>query len=457
MSDAFDYLILGGGTAGSRLAARLAEDPAVQVALLEAGPASGTGAPGRHKRPEWGFATQAQPGLNGRSVAFPTAKRLGGCAALARGEAADAAEPADLGMPARQLLAAARRAGFEAMPEAPAAGYGDPEAALALQRLLARPNLRVITAAHGMRLLLEGSREHLRAVGIEYAHEGYQKQLRATREVLLCAGAVQSPQLLMLSGIGPHAHLVENGIGTRLALPGVGQALVDLPEITLRWPAPRRGRVLGLARTLRSVMAGRSATTSWTAQAREAPGVLIRSTPDAPAADLRLSMVSASDGKGADAVHIRLLQPHSRGRVRLDSKDPFAAPVIDPDLLGHREDMERLLRGFRLVRSLLAEPGMAELGQGETPAWALAQSDLQLEHFIRDHARSAGLVSGSCAMGTGPLDVVDAALRVHGVAGLRVVDASVLQLPAAESPEALMREMVDEAAGLLRAAASGPG
>ena len=432
MSEAFDYLVLGGGTAGCSLAARLTDDPGVYVALLEAG------APAWSKNAHWEFATEPQAGLNGRSVAAPQGKLLGGARAVQAMRA-----PERPGDPMAQHFAAALREAGMAAEETLAGDAGPPLS----PQLLARPNLRVITGAHVMRVLLEGHREQPRAVGVEYGHEGYQKQLRAAREVLLCAGALQSPQILMLSGSGPHAHLVENAIGTRRDLPGVGLGLHDQPEVVLR-VEPARPALLGV---LHGVAAWRRpAASTLPGEAMVAAG-LIRSTAEAAHPDLRLAL-SRPSGGGYSLV-LRLLRPESRGRVRLDSKDPFAAPLVDPNYLGDRDDMERLLQGFRLARTLAAQPALAASGGREAAASRHAQTDLQLEHFIRDHAFAGGAPAGSCAMGDGPLDVVDAQWRVHGIRGLRVVDASVLPQPVGGSLVEPVLRMAEAAAALLR---SGP-
>lgn len=427
MSEAFDYLVLGGGTAGCTLAARLTDDPGVYVALLEAGASAWS------KNAHWEFATEPQAGLNGRSVAAPQGKLLGGAHALQTMRTQERPSPDPMAL---HFTAALREAGLAA-EETPA---GSADMPLSPQHL-ARPNLRVITGAHVMRVLLEGHREQPRAVGVEYGHEGYQKQLRAAREVLLCTGALQSPQILMLSGIGPHAHLVENAIGTRRDLPGVGLGLHDQPEVVLR-VEPARPALLGV---LQGVAAWRRPAASTPPGEATVAAGLIRSTPEAAHPDLRLALSLPSSG-GYNLV-LRLLQPESRGRVRLDSKDPFAAPLVDPNYLGDRDDMERLMRGFRLARTLAVPGGR------EAAASRHAQADLQLEQFIRDYALAGGAPAGSCAMGDGPLDVVDAQWRVHGVKGLRVVDASVLPDPVGGSLVDPVLRMAEAAAALLR---SGP-
>ena len=301
-----------------------------------------------------------------------------------------------------------------------------------------RANLQIHTGAQVLRIVLTPTDQGLRATAVEYLQGGVRHTVQARREVLLSAGALLSPQLLMLSGIGPGAHLQEVGVPVLCDLPGVGGNLHDHLDATLVLNAPQMTQSFGLsAQGLWNAARG---VRDWRGQRRgilttnfAEGGAFLRSHASACAPDVQLHFVVAKLvdhgrknvwGHGFSC-HICVLQPQSRGSVRLASADPLTLPLVDPGFLSHPQDIEGMVRGVQLTRRILAQPALARHGAQELPASAGAQTPQQIEAWVRQTADSIYHPVGSCQMGPGPQAVVDHTLRVHGVQGLRVVDASV--------------------------------
>jgi len=527
----FDYIVVGGGSGGCVLAARLSEDPSVSVALIEAGPAdrnilihvpAGLALLAQTHAANWNFSTVPQKGLNGRIGWQPRGKVLGGSSSVnamiyIRGHRADYDHWAsegnegwsydevlpyfrraehnerlsneyhgnagplnvmDLRSPNKTLQAfvdAGRQAGYPITDDfngAEQEGIGPYQvthrngerfsaAKAYLTPNLGRKNLTVFTESHTTRLLFEGRR----AVGVEFRRAGRLEQVRANHEVLLAAGALQTPQILMLSGVGPAAELNRHGIAVLHDLPGVGRNLHDHVDAVQVVDAPHLKETFGLSfsalgRVMKAIPEWRRHRSGMLTTNFAEAGGFVKSDPSEAIPDLQLHFVVGKlidhgrktvFGHGYSA-HVCVLRPLSRGSVTLASADPFAAPLIDPNFFDHPDDMRRLVRGFRQMRTLMNQPALARLGGKELARSADATTDEQIEQFIRTYGDTIYHPVGTCRMGSGALDVVGADLRVHGLAGLRVVDASMMPRIVGGNTNAPTIMVAEKASDMIKAA-----
>ena len=299
---------------------------------------------------------------------------------------------------------------------------------------LSRPNLRLVTGATVEKLILENGR----AVAVQLRLNGERHRLEAFREVILSAGAFGSPQLLQLSGIGPGALLQSKGIATEVDLPGVGENLQDHIDYvyTYRTRSPEETfgvSLRGLSRTLRGIGQWRSQRQGMMTSSLAESGAFVRSAPDVQVPDLQLVFVIGIVDDHARKLrlghgfscHVDVLRPKSRGTVRIASPDPGDAPLIDPRFLSEPEDLALLMKGAALQRRILDDPAFDAV-RGE-PLYPLDQNDPQaVEQDIRNRADTQYHPVGTCRMGRDRMAVVNERLQVHGVRGLRVVDASIM-------------------------------
>ncbi len=502
--DEFDFIVVGAGSSGCALAARLSEDPANRVCLVEAGPEDrsplikvplGVMRLLDHPKYNWRFKTVPQEHAKGRQIPVPRGKTLGGSSAIngmiyTRGHPTDYDDWANRGNPGwsyREVLPYFKRSeNNEDFPDSPYHGRGGPlnvtfldkynplaeiffQAGESLQHrrnpdfcgathegfgrrqvtmkngrrwsassaylkpALKRPNLTVMSSARVHRVIIEGGR----ALGIAVERGGAVETVRARREVLLCAGAVGSPHLLMLSGVGDAVELSAHGIEVRKHLPGVGENWQDHITTAVQWESPS-DLSYGLTwKTAPSILwelmtyplTGRGLLANNILHA----GAFIRSLPGLARPDLQFILIPAfRDAKGrlgrrhGFAIMPFVLRPVSRGKLSLASADPRAAPVIDPKFFSAEEDLETLVRGVKLARRLVDTPPFAPHRGPESGPNAGAETEQQIREFIRSTAYTAYHPVGACSMGPGPMDVVDAELKVHGIEALRVVDTSAM-------------------------------
>ncbi len=533
----FDYVIVGGGSAGSTLAARLSEDQRTSVCLLEAGgdgkhiliraPAAVAAMlPGRPKISNWAYETVPQPGLGGRKGYQPRGKALGGSSAInamlyVRGHRSDYDDWAAAGCEGwswKDVLPYFRRSegnarGEDALhgssgplqvgdqrnprgitqafvdacgenqirfnddfngPEQEGAGYfqvtqfwqGEKAgercsaAAAYLHPAMGRKNLAVVTGAHATRILFDGKR----ATGVAYRRRGREERVSARREVILCGGAFNSPQMLMLSGVGPGAELAKHGIAVTHELPGVGQNLQDHLDFVAAWSSNDRS-LLGLSLggaldILREARRWKRDGTGLISSPGAEGAAFLKTDPALERPDLQLHFVVGIIDDHARKMHLGhgfschvcVLRPHSRGSVGLVGPDPMSAPRIDPNYLDDPRDAETMLKGVRMMRRILASPALQPYRKTEFYLAGRDPDDAELMQHIRQRADTIYHPVGTCRMGNDDGAVVDARLRVRGMDGLRVVDASVMPTLIGGNTNAPTIMVAEKAADMIRAA-----
>jgi choline dehydrogenase len=507
----YDAVVVGAGTAGCVLANRLTEDGRRRVLLLEAGPRDsnpwihvpiGYGKTMHHPVLNWGFWTEPDPHMNGRRIYWPRGRTLGGSSAVngmiqirgqpedfdawkaagaagwsardtlpyfakserqvsvtpiaERSELVDAfiAGCADLGIPRNDDFNGARQEGAGYLHLTTRHGRRHSAATAYLKPARSRPNLTVMTGVQVSRILFEGKR----AVGVEHASGRV-----FAGEVILSAGALQSPQLLQLSGVGPAGLLSSMRIPVVADLPGVGENLQDHLALRLIYKCTKpittndelRGAWRKLRTGLRYVLARRGPMAVGVMTA----GMITRALPDAKTPDIQffLSTVSAEE-RGAKPHAFSAftlvyypMRPQSRGWVRIRSPDAREAPAIQPNYLSTEYDRRIMLAGARLARRLVATPSFAPYVKEEYRPGREVESDEQVLEAIRNTGSSGYHPVGTCRMGSDAGAVVDPALRVRGIEGLRVVDASVMPLLVSGNTNAATFMIAEKAADLMRA------
>jgi choline dehydrogenase len=524
MTETYDYVVVGGGTAACVLANRLTEQGDVTVVMLEAGGAEAGDAVGNPARwnevlltdLDWAYMTEPQPGLGGRRVYSASGRGLGGGSNLyhmmhTRGRPADYddwAREGATGWAYRDVLPYLQKLEDQRDDTNPTAGRGGPITVVNakdtgnaisrtfidacvelgypelddlnagtfgagwhhvdirdgrrcgvrvgyLEPALGRPHLTTRTGALVTSLDFDGNR----CVGATYVHDGLSQQVRAGREVIVCAGAIQSPKLLMLSGIGDPEHLREVGVPVRVDLPGVGRNFHDHPLTIgpigyLSKPgAEPRGQVteVGLF---------------WGSQpGLEVPDLEICLVHRAPFGDQFFASVIKRVETGealapvAQLVDPRvvlslpgLVRPLSRGWVKLAGTDPAAYPRINPNYFGDRTDLDRMTMMVRMARDIYATKAFADGWQlSEVAPGPQVTSDKDLTTWVVGNVGSYYHFAGSCRMGTDELAVVDPQLRVRGVDGLRVADASVMPAVTSTNPHTTVVMIGERAADLVKA------
>ncbi len=529
MTQEYDYIVVGAGSAGCVLAARLSEDPAARVLLLEAGPPDrspwihlpiGYGKTMWSRDVNWCFETEAEPQMNGRRIYWPRGKTLGGSSSIngliyIRGQREDFDHWAALGnrgwgyddvlpyfirsehnqrgasthhgdrgplkvsdIGARHELIEAFIAGAQAVgvprtddfngARQEGAGYyqlntwkgfrcSTAKAYLAPARR--RTNLQVLTGALASGVLFDG----MRARGVRYQRDGQSHTARCRGEVLLAAGAIQSPQLLQLSGVGAPELLQRHGIAPVHALPGVGENLQDHLQVRLIYecskPITTNDQLnswLGRLKIGAQWLFGRSGPL---AVGINQGGCFMRALPGATRPDIQFHVATLSADMAGGQVHpfsgftlsVCQLRPSSRGHIRIRSADAWQPPAMQPNYLSTDEDRRTAVAAVQCARAIATAPPMRAYVRREVKPGPAAGDDAALLEFCRESGATIFHPSGTCRMGDDALAVVDARLRVHGLQGLRVIDCSVMPTLVSGNTNAAAVMIAEKAVDMIRA------
>src|SRR5437588_6700986 len=522
-----DFIVIGAGSAGCAVAARLSEDPGTRVLLLEAGGDDdnrwihiplGFGKTFADPSVNWCYETEPDPGTGDRRVYWPRGKVLGGSSSIngmvyIRGQAEDfdhwrqlgctgwsfddvlpyfrrsehqvrgadefhgAGGPLCVSDVARHpiceaFIEAAVKAGFARNDDfngksqdgvgyhqtttrngrrcSTAVGY--------LRPAMARPNLQVVTEALTEKILFDGHR----AIGITFRRGGATWTARAGREIILCGGAVNSPQLLMLSGIGPEAHLAGLGIPVVQNLAGVVQSLQDHYSAPLklkcRLPITVNDVMQSNVKKLKVGLQYYLFRSGALAMCTSPAALFARTRPELAYPHVKLSIQPLRADRPQDGPHpwsgfsmiAYQLRPDSRGQIVLKSANPADPPAVHPNYLSAELDQRTIVAGLKLCRQLLAIPHLAQFTEAEFLPGPAVQSDSELLDFARRRGGTVYHPTSTCKMGVDAMAVVDPELRVRGIAGLRVADASVMPTVVSGNTNAATIMIGEKAADLVR-------
>lgn len=495
-ADQYDYVIIGAGSAGCALAARLAEDSSKNILVIEAGPADSHQAihvpvafPQLFKTAfDWDYTSVPQEGLAGNTVYIPRGKVYGGSSSInamiymrghpnsynawakenpgwgysdllpyfIRGENNSRGASADHGVGgplsvidqrdpnplSKAMVKAAGERGYalnDDFNSGSQEGFG-------LYQVTQKDGMRASAAGAYLHPALERSNvtiqgeslvhnliiEDGQATGVRFESGGEVHEAHASREVILSAGAIGSPQILMLSGIGASDDLEALGISVVKDLPGVGQNLQDHAMVPVAYECTQPVTLIGAETPEQAELfaEGKGLLTSNIGEA----GGFLQLDPEAEAPELQFHFAPnyfVADGAGNPPGHGFTLMPgivgtKSVGSLRLTSADPRAKPAIDPAILKDNHDLEVMVEGIKIARNVLNAPAMAEYRGAEYLPGEAVQTDDQIRDYIRQNTQTIYHPVGTCKMGSGDRAVVDSRLRVHGIKGLRVADASIM-------------------------------